>query len=917
MKLDSVLFSFKQEGGAVTSISFRTDSSSEKFPFMVSGSPDGRLHIWNLGTNTSPSNMNEEDKLERRLERTIKDAHMGSVTRVHFLYGEPVMISAAADNTIKVWIFDAPDGSVRLLRSREGHSGCPLRIRYYGGGINVSIRDNAEATSCEIVSAGSDGTLRLFNTAIESQNREMSQNPILKKLGMHRRNARLPITTGFDFCETRQKDWGNLVSIHKNHTNAYLWRFKHRVVTEVILRQPSWQNNEMMYSSDRTTHSTAVSLSPCGNYAVVGSRGGVIYKYNVQSGANRGAYPIKFAELSMKKGTEHTRLNTVGNVLHEHKKIMNDDGKDYSAGSLKGGKKKKENAELKIINEGHTQEITGIFIDMMNSTMVSCGLDGLVIFWDFNNHNELNRIAHKSPQLFMQGFRDSGFIALAGQDRIIRLYDISTHKLSRRFDGHSREITDISFTPDGRRLLTSSVDCTVRVWDIITGRCLSWHLFPDAVLTMTVSPSGEYLCIAQADKEGIYMYVDRSLYETVHFWKEPTTPIPIADSLTLIEGNEENLDSNQYRIENEDNDDDVLVPVDIIPVQAQIESGIEKESPEQRGEGSITMSAVPKAYWTTLFNLEAIKRRNKAKAAPVAPKQAPFFLTTIVKGGATPSFPTPAEYNALLEKNSSSSLINSIGDSSDDPFPSKRNIDIDNNNINKKVKVNDDDVGEGDDEAKILAELASMGSAWGNNDDWDNDDKDIEIDINSRSANVSDEIIPDSTIENDIKTHVRTTNKSGSNSRIIGKNTKVSRCNLIMYLLEEYPDGLKSKKTQINDNNIDLSLMKYLKTLPPPAVDLEIRAICGYEGDDEGIMLLRCFISWLTENLKKGTNFEVLQAYIHRTVLIYSELFTKIPNISLELDLLKDVHRDISDRFRHLVQSNLCLLKMLAGLSST
>jgi hypothetical protein len=41
---------------------------------------------------------------------------------------------------------------------------------------------------------GSDKTLRLFNTALEAQNREMSQNVILKKLGLRRRNERLPVT---------------------------------------------------------------------------------------------------------------------------------------------------------------------------------------------------------------------------------------------------------------------------------------------------------------------------------------------------------------------------------------------------------------------------------------------------------------------------------------------------------------------------------------------------------------------------------------------------------------------------------------------------------------------------------------------------------------------------------------------------
>ena len=410
LKLDKVLFSFKQEGGAVTSISFRTDAASDKFPFMVSSSADGRLHVWNLGSSSEG-----QVKLERKLQNTMYEAHRARVSRVHFLYGEPVMVSAGEDNTIKVWIFDSLDGTARLLRSREGHSGCPMRIRYYGGSTNASMRDNADAMSCEIISAGSDATLRLFNTAIESQNREMSQKIILKKLGIRRRHGKLPVTIGFDFSEAREKDWGNLATIHKNHSNAYMWKFKNRAVTELILRQPSWPTNERMHFSDRSTHSTAVVMSPCGNYCAVGSRGGVIYIYNVQSGIPRGTFPNSNIPL-MKAGTLKQKQALPGNVLHEHKKFMSE-GTGASAGSLNPIKKiavEDDDEELevkekeKLMQEGHKQDVTGMFIDIANTVMVTSSLDGSLIFWDFGSHTVLDKVIHSSPLTMMIGFQDGG-----------------------------------------------------------------------------------------------------------------------------------------------------------------------------------------------------------------------------------------------------------------------------------------------------------------------------------------------------------------------------------------------------------------------------------------------------------------------------------------------------------------------------
>ena len=42
------------------------------------------------------------------------------------------MISNGSDNALKVWIFDAPDGTARLLRERTYHSAPPSKIQFYG-----------------------------------------------------------------------------------------------------------------------------------------------------------------------------------------------------------------------------------------------------------------------------------------------------------------------------------------------------------------------------------------------------------------------------------------------------------------------------------------------------------------------------------------------------------------------------------------------------------------------------------------------------------------------------------------------------------------------------------------------------------------------------------------------------------------
>ena len=106
-------------------------------------------------------------------------------------------------------IFDQ-DGSgselpCRLLRSREGHCGHPIKIRF----IRAPSNNDADAQSFELISAGSDASMRLFNTVTDAgSSREMSQKQVVQKMaGAHgllgRNNQRLPECVGFDVAETR------------------------------------------------------------------------------------------------------------------------------------------------------------------------------------------------------------------------------------------------------------------------------------------------------------------------------------------------------------------------------------------------------------------------------------------------------------------------------------------------------------------------------------------------------------------------------------------------------------------------------------------------------------------------------------------------------------------------------------------
>jgi U3 small nucleolar RNA-associated protein 21 len=92
-----------------------------------------------------------------------KQGSLLAISAVQQRVGEPVLMSSAADNSLKQHIFDNEDGSGRLLRFRSGHAAPPQRLMFYGPEGRV------------LLSAAADHAVRVFSVIQDQQSREMSQ----------------------------------------------------------------------------------------------------------------------------------------------------------------------------------------------------------------------------------------------------------------------------------------------------------------------------------------------------------------------------------------------------------------------------------------------------------------------------------------------------------------------------------------------------------------------------------------------------------------------------------------------------------------------------------------------------------------------------------------------------------------------
>src|SRR5262249_20941186 len=97
------------------------------------------------------------------------------------------------------------------------------------------------------------------------------------------------------------------------------------------------------------------------------------------------------------------------------------------------------------------------------------------------------------------------WLASAGEDKTVRIWDSATGEEVRILSGHTDVVRTVAFSPDGKVLASCGGDKTVRIWDPTTGLLLSTLCgHTHAIRGLAFSPDGKELVSASGhfDKEG-------------------------------------------------------------------------------------------------------------------------------------------------------------------------------------------------------------------------------------------------------------------------------------------------------------------------------------------------------------------------------------------------------------------------------
>jgi WD40 repeat protein/tRNA A-37 threonylcarbamoyl transferase component Bud32 len=175
---------------------------------------------------------------------------------------------------------------------------------------------------------------------------------------------------------------------------------------------------------------------------------------------------------------------------------------------------------------GHTRPVKSVALSSDGRLALSSALDQTIRLWALPK-GELPPVPerpiapvaaapdlHRAPLTGVAFAPDGRRVATASQDGDIRLWDLETQKLLRRFEGATGVVRALAFGANGHRLAAAGADGTARVWDADTGRLAdSLPGLKRMIEAVAFVPDGRFVALGGTDN-------------TAHVWQAENVGTP-------------------------------------------------------------------------------------------------------------------------------------------------------------------------------------------------------------------------------------------------------------------------------------------------------------------------------------------------------------------------------------------------------
>lgn len=120
---------------------------------------------------------------------------------------------------------------------------------------------------------------------------------------------------------------------------------------------------------------------------------------------------------------------------------------------------------------GHEGPINALALDPFGRFIVTGGSDGTVRVWDLASARALHVLTAPQGATALALSPCTRYLLVGCVDFSVRIFDILSGQSMGTLTGHSRWVSAVAFTPDGKRAVSAAHDGALRAWSLRSGRC--------------------------------------------------------------------------------------------------------------------------------------------------------------------------------------------------------------------------------------------------------------------------------------------------------------------------------------------------------------------------------------------------------------------------------------------------------------
>ncbi|MFE2645456.1 NB-ARC domain-containing protein, partial [Streptomyces nigra] len=150
---------------------------------------------------------------------------------------------------------------------------------------------------------------------------------------------------------------------------------------------------------------------------------------------------------------------------------------------------------------GHNDWVRSVAVAPNGAWLASAGDDRRVRVWDLATSACIATLTGHADWVRSVAVAPNGaWLASGSDDRTVRIWDPVTGTCIATLVGHSGGVSSVALTPDGAWLASGSNDHTVRIWDPVTGTCIATLVgHSGGVSSVAFTPDGAWLASGSND----------------------------------------------------------------------------------------------------------------------------------------------------------------------------------------------------------------------------------------------------------------------------------------------------------------------------------------------------------------------------------------------------------------------------------